>query len=980
MKIIKIFLASSEELRDERKELADLVEHLNFTLNKQDLCIQLVKWEYLDSSMGPLHKQEEYNKELRDCELCMVLFWTRFGMYTKTELDTAYRELCAGNNPKKLYVYFKDGEEISSELKEFRDAFPEKYGHFFCHFQNVDTLKADFLLQFMEYLNLYLKDKNVIEIKDSQVSINGKVYVNLQNVPFAGNNEEYNLLLNSIKKTKKLLSVTEENEPEYAEYVAELKELEEKQAQMESSLWDTALMVTKLSTTKCSERLQRAMELFGRGDNKGAQAILNEEEIEKDIQHNLHLIELGKEGKRGLKTNIDEYLLKIKTLENDKPEGWSTKVQELYLRCVKLGEENLDGFEYAKLLSEYGDFLHWQRKYDLVEETYLESNKFLKEVLQGGGDDSVNYFLRWNLRALSEYYINSNEFKKAEEILTEALSYVSEDCLSERAEILDYLAYIHYEQLDFEAAEKEYVEVLRLLEGDCDEEVQEIKKDTHYYLSLLYRQDHEYEKAEMEIKAALKIHNALYKEETPEVYRLYESLGNIYESQCKISEAEDVFIRARKIIDKLAEENPDTHKIDQVCALSNLSRVHKFANKIDLAIVEMEAAVDIAKELFIKYPKQHAHYYSHCITDLSFYYKICRRYDDAISLLKQSISVYDSLLQTDAQKHLVNKGVALNFLSVAYIEDKQYEKARETLLEALSVFKGVVQNYGRKYLGNLAQIYTNLGDLELETRHFKEAEGYCQEAIDIYLSDTFEVKPEENGDLAIVELNMGIINRQVKNNEEAEIWLQRALLRFRNLTIVRDDAGRKALMIKVLIQLSSIALSKKENGKAINYAHEAYEIADALYMVSKSSNELSYCQAANQYAWCLFKGRDNERAEEIALKAVDTARHLNIDSQVRRCLDTLGCIHREQGKFDEAEHELFEALALSKKIWEEGHDDRVQAQIAHGHKELSVLFYRQGNAEKCQQNSSIAKSIFESLEEDIIESYQQDIADLKALN
>ena len=71
----------------------------------------------------------------------------------------------------------------------------------------------------------------------------------------------------------------------------------EKLAKMESSLWDTALMITRLSTTKCSDRLNRAMDLFSNGDNKGAQAILNEAEIEKDIEHNLNLIKLGEEGR-----------------------------------------------------------------------------------------------------------------------------------------------------------------------------------------------------------------------------------------------------------------------------------------------------------------------------------------------------------------------------------------------------------------------------------------------------------------------------------------------------------------------------------------------------------------------------------------------------------------------------------------------------------------------------------------------------------
>ena len=86
MKTIKIFLASSEELKPERLELADLVENINNVLEKQDITVRLVKWEYLDSSMGPQHKQEDYNDKLRECDICLVLYWTKFGMYTKIRI------------------------------------------------------------------------------------------------------------------------------------------------------------------------------------------------------------------------------------------------------------------------------------------------------------------------------------------------------------------------------------------------------------------------------------------------------------------------------------------------------------------------------------------------------------------------------------------------------------------------------------------------------------------------------------------------------------------------------------------------------------------------------------------------------------------------------------------------------------------------------------------------------------------------------
>ena len=195
MKTIKIFVASSEELKEERELMASLANDLSTKLEKIGIQVIAIEWENLDSSMGEPHKQEEYNEKLRECEMCMVLYWTKFGKYTKTELETAYKEKVNGKNPQKLWVYFKEvndpTKEITNELKEFRDSFPIKYGHFYTPFANFDTLKAHFLLQFVEYQSQELQGKSIVEVKDGKVTVGGKVYVDLQNVPFAGNNKEY---------------------------------------------------------------------------------------------------------------------------------------------------------------------------------------------------------------------------------------------------------------------------------------------------------------------------------------------------------------------------------------------------------------------------------------------------------------------------------------------------------------------------------------------------------------------------------------------------------------------------------------------------------------------------------------------------------------------------------------------------------------------------------------------------------------------
>ena len=56
MKEIKVFLASSEELTSERKEIADLVLNLNDIYSEKGIAIKLIKCEYLGKTYTGVRK------------------------------------------------------------------------------------------------------------------------------------------------------------------------------------------------------------------------------------------------------------------------------------------------------------------------------------------------------------------------------------------------------------------------------------------------------------------------------------------------------------------------------------------------------------------------------------------------------------------------------------------------------------------------------------------------------------------------------------------------------------------------------------------------------------------------------------------------------------------------------------------------------------------------------------------------------------
>ena len=146
MKTIKIFLASSEELKDERLEMTDLVSRLNQTFKGRGIQLELKRWEYLDSSMGDQRKQDEYNNVLRECDICLVLFWRKFGEYTQSEFLAALRSARSGGSVRRLAVLFKEtGEAPSPDLADFRRNCAALYGVEPGSFSSDAELRARFL-------------------------------------------------------------------------------------------------------------------------------------------------------------------------------------------------------------------------------------------------------------------------------------------------------------------------------------------------------------------------------------------------------------------------------------------------------------------------------------------------------------------------------------------------------------------------------------------------------------------------------------------------------------------------------------------------------------------------------------------------------------------------------------------------------------------------------------------------------------------
>ena len=763
MQTIRIILSAAKSLQQEKLELADLVENLNHSLESRNANILMLVWD------GSEAEKNDFKDKISDTDLCLTLYYDTFDESTQSELETAYQSLCEGKNPKKIYVYFKDGETVPEKLQAFKDSFPTKYGHFYCSFSNIDTLKADFLLQFMEYQSKNLSTSKMLEVKNGKVTIDGKEYVDLKNVPFAGNNEEYNLLLKSIKKTQKLLAITDEDDPDYADYAADLQDMKEKLSKMEASLWDTALLITRLSTTKCSERLKRAMDLFTAGDNKGAQAVLNEEEIEKDIEHNLNLIKLGEEGKKGLITNIEEIRLKIKTLDNDWEDDNCKQIVALYQKAISLGRNILDKDVFTDLLWDYAGFLNYQNLYSLADEINKECLTFLRDFAQNGNEDA-QYDLALFLNQVANIHLKEGLYDVAESELLESLAIrhdlmtnnekhykpglarCLEDCAILKTKVNHFNEALYYIEEALEYRKDSYIKeefsnsnskyahclgsygyVLSEM-GRIEEAINALNKSTDIYeqilkenpedvdtldaiasysdnLANLYKEIYKYEMAKEKSKRSLDIYEILYKKQ-PNAYRPgyacnLLNIGVICHDMCAYEEALPYTTKACFLFKKMEEMNPGAYIADVALCLMNRANTLCALSDFSQSEEDYSEALSIYKKLAERNDDIYLEYVANCIIGHCQISNTRLDYSRSCEEYSEAVSIYRSLSKKHPDIYLPELAHALSLLGWQRINTKEGDIAEKELKEAISIYKN--HDNSEYYKPDLAEAYLYLG-------------------------------------------------------------------------------------------------------------------------------------------------------------------------------------------------------------------------------------------------------------------------------
>ena len=178
MKKIKIFLASSNELKPEREKFEIEIYRKCKAWFDKGIFLHLDIWEDMSARMSMTGSQSEYNKFVKDADLFVFLAYSKVGMYTAEEFENAFGQFRSTQKPF-IFTYFKaPPDNAQDSVAEFKKKLSE-LKHFYANFNDSNDLWNQFNKE-LERLDEAKFERNDFKTAAINSTITGNDNINVQ--------------------------------------------------------------------------------------------------------------------------------------------------------------------------------------------------------------------------------------------------------------------------------------------------------------------------------------------------------------------------------------------------------------------------------------------------------------------------------------------------------------------------------------------------------------------------------------------------------------------------------------------------------------------------------------------------------------------------------------------------------------------------------------------------------------------------------
>ena len=868
-KVIRVFIAASENLAEVKTAVFDLLNQLNRHFLPRG--IEFVPTLPTESAT--------------DGDLAVVLYWKDFGDLPKVEFEQAYEVFKKEAQPK-IYVFFREPAPDAMEaLKAFRDSFATKYGHFYCHFETVDSVKFQMTVQSLALLPEAVA-QDALKIDGEKIVMGSATVASLENLPFAKLNSRRRILQRKVAKAAQEVEELE-GEVDAAPDDEDLKDslrqarvahnaLREELRQHDGFLFGLAMHIAKESTKGMDERVRKARELFEQGKAREANQLLALPEMETQANRNLELFQANRDA---CEKDIQAFATKARLVLVDDSLTMAKRIEEAcqsYDNAIRIAREiHLDGDRFAAILYDYGLLLVSVNKFAFAIEKLseaLEKYRRLAKETPGVYESDVSK----TLNSLAILHNDINFLDDAEREYQEALllcrkptgAGAGKDEVFEAA-LLSNLGSLHGKEKRFDLAEQEYHQALeifrRLAKSNSDVYDSNVAGMLMNLATLHLHRN--WEAAELEFRDALKIYNRLI-ELKPDVYlpvgaQVLNNLAVLHSKKKNWDEAEREYGMALAIRTRLSEMCPEAYDDDVAGTLNNLASLHSEMKCWEKAESEYERALEIYRRLSETDPNVYNECVAGTLHNLALLHLRANLTEEAEREFVDALTIRRKLVEANPVAYESDFSVTMNELANLHMANNHIEDAERVYRDALELYHRLVKSNPGVFEPGLSTALNNLATLHCETKNWAEAECELDEAVRIYRRLATTDPDAYESLLATMLHNRGNLFSDTSRWEEAERDLREELEIYIRLAKSRPDMFKPC----VATSLNNLAIFLDNRGKTEEADRDfvaALELRRRLAVDHPGDYEEDVASSLYNLAVFLFRHGKNKEALESA--------------------------------------------------------------------------------------------------------------------
>jgi tetratricopeptide (TPR) repeat protein len=758
MKTVKIFLASSNELLAERRQFKIDIATKNALWRNRGVYLDLHIWEDLPARMMAGGSQSGYNKYVRESDLFVLLAYSKVGIYTDEEFETAFGAFKDTQKPF-IFTYFKSTDGIATEPN--LDVFKQKLKdlkHFYCPFTDSNDLWNQFNKELDRLAEAqfatFKHESNGGGVKNSLIHSSATVGHNL----FQGDGNTINIITNpsanpSVGVTSshpvtvnapilrgRIVTKAAPNNP-LRGVVIEIVGTKDNAHTDENGFFnitcsgkvygdDISLILYHENYRVMDERVLREIAI-----RKNPDWVL-ELQMEAVAQYNADLAkstndiianqqQVAAEQTQVLLTKLAELQAAQQSNAND------TQVQALKQQIYQIEAERDNAIGQArdiaaKLLvfdpehaSEDAKRAHalfldgkLPEAYAALDEAKMQERaKAAQNILQQAISD---YMQKGQLA------IANGKFDAAERFYTEGSRLDDTN-----VENLWTLANFLYHQNNTLKAITYYERALSLSKTD------ELIGTFSNSLGAAYSAVNKMPEAEKYYLQSLGIYTQLAQSNLqrfePYLAGIAMNLGNYYSDVNKMPEAGKYFLQSLEIRTRLSKSNPQQFEPDLAKIAMNLGNYYSDVNKMPKAETYYLQALDIYMRLSKSNPQQFDLYLATTAMNLGNYYQTVNKMPEAERYYLQSLDIRTRLSESNPQQFEPDLAFILNNYGYFHFVNKQYDKAQDLLSRGLALRQKALLNGQLYYSKECNRVFNNLGKVATA---FNEQKAYAK-AVDV---------------------------------------------------------------------------------------------------------------------------------------------------------------------------------------------------------------------------------------------------------